>query len=234
MKTKLKNLLKRATYIFFPKRCGVCDKVIDIDTTFCPICETKLKRIPHYVALLWSHGNTNFRPDYVKPKFSGCLAPFMHESGSRKLIYCFKFKNRMELADLIADEMSDVYFKYYEKFNIDIMTAVPMRLSAKMSRGYDQVDELCKRLTKRINLPYKKLLKQTGKKKPQHMLRSARLRPDNVRGIYSYVSKEDIKGKTVLLVDDIITTGATVNECAKMLRRAGAKEVFCLSATIHG
>lgn len=234
MKTKIINLLKSGIYLFFPKRCGVCNKVVDIGTTFCPICETKLKRIPHYVALLWSHGNTNFRPGYVKPKFSGCLSPFMHESGSRKLIYCFKFKNRLELADLIADEMADVYVKYYKKFHIDLMTAVPMRFSSKISRGYDQVDELCKKLTKRIWLPYFKLLKQTGKKKPQHMLRSAKHRPDNVKGIYSFRSKQDIKGKNILLVDDIITTGSTVNECAKVLKKAGAKEVYCLSATIHG
>ena len=234
MKTKLLNYLARVAQLFFPKRCGVCNKVIDLDLTFCPSCETKLKPIPHYVALLWSHGNTNFRPDYVKPKFSGCLAPYIHESGSRKLIYCYKFKNRLELADLIADKMAEAYFEYYQKFNVDIMTAVPMRLSSKMSRGYDQVDELCKKLTKRINLPYLKTLKQTGKKKPQHTLPSARLRPDNVKGIYSFIEKQDVKDKTVLLIDDIITTGSTVNECAKVLKKAGAKDVFCLSATIHG
>ncbi len=234
MKTKLFKIFNTLLYLLFPNRCGVCNKVIDFSKTYCPACEIRLRRVPHYVSLLWSHGNTNFRPKYLSPKFSGCVAPFLHKSGSRKLIYCYKFKNRIELADLIADEMADAYQKYYTKFNIDLMTAVPMRFSAKIRRGYDQVDVLCKRLTKRIDLPYFKLLKQTGRKKPQHQISHARLRPDNVMGIYSFVSKEDVKGKTVLLVDDIITTGSTVNECSKMLLKAGAKEVFCLSATISG
>ncbi len=234
MKNKLISILKNGIYLFFPKRCGVCNKVIDLREIYCPICEAKLRRLPHYVSLLWSHGNTNFRPKYAKPKFSGCLAPFLHKCGSRKLIYCYKFKNRIELADLLADEMADVYFKYYEKFSIDLMTAVPMRFGGRIKRGYDQVDVLCRRLTKRIALPYVKLLKQTGRKKPQHTIPQASLRPDNVKGIYSFVGRIDVKGKTVLLVDDIITTGSTVNECSKMLLKAGAKEVFCLSATISG
>ena len=233
MKNQVVNLVKKSIFLLFPNRCGVCNRVLDFNESFCPVCEAKLKRISHYVALLWSHGNTTFRPEYLKPKFAGCLAPFMHSGGSRKYIYSYKFKNRLELAEPIAKEMEDVYDKYYRDYNMDMMTAVPMRFTARIARGYDQVDELCKQLTKSINLPYVKLLKQTGKKKPQHTIGSARLRPKNVRGIYSFVGKEDIKGKTILLVDDIITTGSTVNECAKVLRKAGAKAVYCLSATIH-
>ncbi len=229
-----KDAVNRFIYLFFPNRCGVCNRVLNSKDAFCPACEIKLKRIPHYVALLWSHGNTNYRPDYLKPKFSGCLAPFMHESGSRKYIYSFKFKNRLELANPIAEEMATVYSKYYDKFNIDLVTAVPMRFSAKMSRGYDQVHELAKRISRLTNLPYVHLLKQTGKKKPQHTISQASLRPLNVKGIYSFVGKQDIKGKRILLIDDIITTGSTVNECSKVLRKAGAKDVYCLSATIHG
>lgn len=234
MYKKIKKGIDTIIQFMYPNRCGVCNKVIRINETYCPSCEIKLRRLPHYVSLLWSHGNANFRPDYVVPKFSGCLAPFFHKEGSRKLIYCYKFKNRLELADILADEMANMYEKYYADFGIDLMTAVPMRFFGKLQRGYDQVDELCKRLEKRIDLPYVKLLKQTGRKKPQHTIPHARLRPDNVRGIYSFIEKNDVRGKTILLVDDIITTGSTVNECSKMLLKAGAKEVFCLSATISG
>lgn len=234
MKDIIKKIISNISYLFFPKRCGVCNKVIDFRETYCPMCELKLKRLPHYVALLWSHGNTNFRPKYVKPKFSGCIAPFLHQSRSRKLIYSYKFKNRIELSQILADEMADMYFKYYDTFNIDIITAVPMRFSNKINRGYDQVDVLCRRLCKKLDLPYIKLLKQTGHKKPQHKVAQPRLRPDNVKGIYTFIGKIDIKGKNILLIDDIITTGSTVNECSKMLIKAGANEVFCLSATISG
>ena len=72
------------------------------------------------------------------------------------------------------------------------------------------------------------------KKKPQHKMGNSTKRFTNVSGIYAYNGKWDIKGKNILLVDDIVTTGATVNECAKMLIKAGANEVYCLSATIKG
>ncbi len=234
MSMHIMKFIETLAFLVFPRRCAVCNKVIDIDKQYCISCEPKLRRVPHYVSLLWSHGKTNFHSRCIKPKFSGYIAPFLHQKGGRKMIYCFKFKNRKELAELIAKEMADTFNKYYSDISFDLITAVPMRFTTRIKRGYDQVDVLCGRLSKLIALPYLKLLKQTGKKQPQHTLRQAIKRIENVKGIYTALDKYDIKGKTILLIDDIITTGATLNECAKVLIRKGAKEVYCLSVTING
>ncbi len=150
------------------------------------------------------------------------------------MVYCYKFKNRIEIARILASEMANTVNEYYADINFDIITAVPMRFSSKIKRGYDQVDVLCKRISTLIELPYIKLLKQVKAKKPQHKIAQAKLRFKNVAGIYEYCGKVNVKGKTILLVDDIVTTGATINECTKMLLKSGAKAVYCLSATING
>ena len=74
------------------------------------------------------------------------------------------------------------------------------------------------------------MLRQIGRKKKQHILRAS-LRAANVLGVYGVSG--DVKGKTLLLIDDIVTTGATLNECAKVLKQNGAKAVYCLSANIN-
>lgn len=232
MSNFFKRIKNEFICLFFPNRCAVCNRVVDTSIRYCCDCEYTLHRVPPYIAEFCAMcGNTTMKTA-KNAAFTGYVAPFFHEGGGRDLIYNFKFRNRSELKDVLADEMADSFKKYLKDIKFDLICGVPFSLSGKLRRGYDQVDLLCKGLSKRLSVPYERPLKQVRHKKPQHTL-NATGRFNNVKGIYAAKSNANLKGKTVLLVDDIITTGATLNECAKVLKRNGAKEVFCLLATIN-
>jgi predicted amidophosphoribosyltransferase len=91
---------------------------------------------------------------------------------------------------------------------------------------------LAKYFSKASNLQLISALKLVRNKLPQHTLSRAE-RIENIKGAFGFIDKYEVKGKTVLLIHDIMTTGATFNECAKVLKRAGAKRVYGLMATIN-
>ncbi len=232
MSNFLKKLKREVICLFFPNRCAVCNRVVDSSIRYCCDCEEKLHRVPPYIAEICSFTGNNLMRTSQKAAFDGYAAPFFHEAGGRELIYNFKFHNRSELKEVLADEMADSFRKYLSEHSFDFICGVPFTFSGKLRRGYDQVDLLCRELSKRLSIPYERLLKQVRRKKPQHTLR-AHGRFLNVKGIYALRKGVNIKEKTILLVDDIITTGATVNECARVLKRNGAKAVYCLLSTIN-
>jgi ComF family protein len=116
----------------------------------------------------------------------------------------------------------------YSDIKFDYICAVPASKSIFLNSNYDHCNYLCKELSKFLKIPYtNKILYCKGHKKQQHKL-SIKNRLTNVNGKFYFNYRID--GATVLLVDDIRTTGATLDECAKMLLYAGADKVYCVTA----
>ena len=118
-----------------------------------------------------------------------------------------------------------------ELMDFDIVTAVPMTKRRKRKRGYNQAEVLGKAVAGYSKKPYLELLKKIKETDMQHTLSKERRRY-NLKDAYISQQEESIKDKIILLVDDVFTTGATVNECAKTLLHAGAKRVI-ISAVCH-
>ena len=110
--------------------------------------------------------------------------------------------------------------------DIDVLTWVPVSRARRRERGYDQAETLCRSLSKCMGVPAKGLLTKTVDNKAQATL-DALQRKANVLGVYGALNTDEIAGKRVLLVDDVITTGATLSECSRVLLTAGADEVIC-------
>lgn len=118
----------------------------------------------------------------------------------------------------------------YNDINFDGITYVPMHPIKLLRRGFNQSEVLAQRLSKVLNIKvYDRLLSARYVPKAQHNL-TVKERFKNVKGIYTY--NYTVTGKTILLVDDIKTTGATLDECAKQLLLAGADNVFCICGLI--
>ena len=117
----------------------------------------------------------------------------------------------------------------------DVLTWVPVSKRRKRRRGYDQVELLAEEVGKEINLPPIRLLNKIRNNKPQSQIDNEAKRRANVLGAYEVTNRDQFMGKRVLILDDVITTGSTVGECARMLLTAGAKEVHCaaLAAAHH-
>lgn len=143
----------------------------------------------------------------------------------RKSIHRFKFGNRRSYADTYARLMAVILQdSLLEK--ADIITWVPVSFQRKFRRGYDQSALVAKALAKESRCACAPLLKKIRHTPPQSGIRTSEARRANVQGAYKAIRKETLKGKRILLIDDVVTTGATASECAKTLMVAGAKEVY--------
>lgn len=228
---KNRDILLKLSYLLFPNRCAVCNKVINMHNYYCHTCFLELRPIPNYFATLYASSNT-FITYFKKPYFDGICAPFYHSDGSKQMVYNYKFYNRSEIKHILTDEMANSFNKYLKDKEINCICEVPTKLISIIKRGYNHTALLSKLLSIKCDIPRYKLIKQISKKSVQHKLKAAE-RLKNVKGVFGFNNKFNIKGKNVVIVDDIFSTGATLNECSKVLKKNGANKVYILTATIN-
>ena len=124
-------------------------------------------------------------------------------------------------------QLLEVVRREYGGIPFDVVTAVPLHQQEHRERGFNQAEKLGQAVAKRLHLPYGVTLRKITVTAPQKELKAVQ-RTGNLLGVFDVCA--DISDKTVLLVDDVITTGATLDECAKMLKIFGAKEVYAVTA----
>ena len=205
---KLKNA---AAEFLFTVRCPYCGKVIKRSEYAC--CECKHK----------------FPETSVKEYAVGghiCAAPFPYEGIFKNALYAFKFKCRggysKQLAFMIVQSVNEVY----NGEHFDIITCVPIHKKALKQRGYNQSELLARDCANIMGIPFVQTLEKIKENKIQHNLKSNE-RAQNVKGVYRIIDKKAVDGKKVLIIDDVITTGNTLGECARILMKYNCKKVSC-------
>ncbi len=145
-------------------------------------------------------------------------------------MYSFKLARRKEIGELFARQMALSVKQGFGNVEFDGVCYVPSSIGVRLKRGYNQSEVLARRIAELLNLPLMTdFIKVKSKHKGQHSM-SFKQRFENVKGVYFTQGKT--RAKTVLLIDDIKTTGATLNECARALKKAGAINVFCVTGLI--
>lgn len=137
----------------------------------------------------------------------------------RELVHAYKYQDLLGAGEILSKWQLEVAVGKYQ-----IVTSVPLHWRRKWWRGYNQAEMLGKILAKKLDLPYRNCLTRKVFTVPQVEL-NKKDRMDNVKEVFEVVSK-NIVGENVLIVDDVCTTMATLNECAKELKRGGAKKVY--------
>lgn len=225
------NFLDKILKIVFPDRCPCCSKVSDSYKP-CDRCAKLLNECRFDGKICKKCGNEiKFcdckRFNYL---FTGVCAPFKNVDKAQETVYGLKFLNRPYAAEYLGKEMAKRFIEVFSDKNIDFICFVPTHRRLNFKRDYDYIRLLAKQVATELGIPLRsRILKKIKYNKRQHKL-SFNERKLNVKGVFSAVG--DLTGKTVLLVDDIKTTGYTLNECAKQLRLAGAENVYCLTALI--
>lgn len=158
--------------------------------------------------------------------FQSVVAPFYYSGSVKRGVKRFKYKNAPESAAFFIQKTADLVEKEFCGYKIDIITFVPMLKNDLNERGFNPSEVLAKGLSEKLNIPCKCLLKKLYENKKQHSLHEDE-RTGNVLGVFDVTDSAAVKGKTVLLCDDIITTGATLDECTRILYFAGADTVLC-------
>lgn len=155
-----------------------------------------------------------------------CVAALPYTAEYAEAVKCFKYKKRAEYTLPFAMLLVGRINTYYEEKDFDFVTAVPMHKKTKRKNHFDHAERLAKMCAELMNLPYKPVLEKHKQGVPQHTLKRSQ-REKNVKGMFRVKDAEAVKGSHVLLIDDIITTGNTLGECAKVLKKGGCRRVSC-------
>lgn len=208
------KLLKALRDLFYPPRCVLCGKLMDAsDEPLCPACRDTLP---------------DFTGPAAKVRFtSGGAVAFFYEDKLRDSFLRFKFKGSSHYAPVYGAWLASVIDANLSG-KYDVATWVPVSTIRRLFRGYDQTELLCREAMRRLGTEPVRLLRKRVHTPPQSSFAHAEERRANVSNAFS-VCADIPAGTRVLLIDDIVTTGATLSECARMLRMAGAVSV-CYAA----
>ena len=200
-------------HILFPPRCVLCGRLLKKEETdLCKECRIDAPLYPERKLKL------QFLDSFT--------AVWYYEGSVRRSLLRYKFHNARANANaygrLLAMKLQQ---EHPEGF--DVLTWVPVSPLRRFRRGYDQVELLAKAVGRELGMWPVPLLKKVRHNRPQSGIHGSAQRRANVLGAYRETDREAISGKKILLLDDILTTGATAGECARVLLTAGAKEVHC-------
>lgn len=218
---------KQAVDLLFPPRCAICDS---LESFLCPGCRSSLPRAePPRCAVCWQPSpiGTCRRCEESRPSFDGLRSPFVFEGGARELVHRLKYQNQ----SVLAGPMADLAFSFLTKNQLpaDVLVPVPLFPRRKRMRGYNQSALLAQALARQLGLPVnERTLNRTRNTTSQAGTNNSDERKANVRDAFTCRDGQ-LAGKHVLLVDDVSTTGATLDACARALRGAGVKSVWALS-----
>lgn len=210
-------------HIIFPNTCMFCRKPIEYNKILCQKCEADIPFTSDDVCLICQKSEC-----ICENYFSYIIAPFFYGMGSDNAIRDLKFNGNRLNARKLSLFMSEYMNKNSE--NVDIIIPVPLYYKDYYKRGYNQSELLAKHISKRLNVKMSnKILLKTKKTKKQHDL-NMQERQINLNNAFIVENKELIRDKVILLVDDVFTTGATMNCCSQVLINSGAKKVIGLVA----
>ena len=210
--------IKRFLSFIFPPKCQYCKEVIPFGTLICRECLEKIKPQKHITKLVMESGREIF-----------VISPFIYEKEIKQAICDFKFCGRVEFSEHLNKCITQTFKESYSVEDFDFITAVPLSSKSRKLRTYNQSEVLARGVAKNLNLTYVETLNKIKENKKQHTL-SKEDRKENVKGVYEVFDKQNVLGKKIILCDDIVTTGSTLSECAKMLYSAGAETVCCMTA----
>lgn len=199
-------------------RYGVCDKCkVSYNTKFCARCGRAIANMATYCDECQNH---------TQP-FDLARAPLVYENEIVTLVHRLKYGGAKYLAETMAQFMADVY--YEQSIEADVITFVPMHPKKQKSRGYNQAELLANELSKIIGLPVENMLERV--KHTQNLARMGREeRRKAIESAYSaLVTKNEVKGKNILLVDDVFTTGATTGQCCEVLKKLKCGKITILT-----
>lgn len=228
----MKNRFEIKISSLFPKRCAFCGKRIPGDRRICDECKASLPRIEGEICPWCGRGKQVCACRRAEKYYDGIAAPFYFEGNVRKGIHAYKFSKARGNSDALAFEMAKAVKERFPGVEFDYITQAPMTESDIKARGYDQCAILAEKISGICNIEYNPgVIKKLYKTEKQHGL-NIYLRRGNLTGVFDVTNPDDVRGKTILLCDDISTSGETLNECAKMLWLNDARAVYCITAAL--
>jgi len=212
-------MIRRILEWLFPEKCVLCRCVLDKDETdLCRKCRVEQPQYPY--------GKKKV------PHLTDLTAVWLYQGSVRGSLHRYKFRGFRHYASAYGRLLAMRIDRDLPR--ADVMTWVPVSAKRLRSRGYDQVELLAKAVSPELSIPAEPLLEKFRDNRANSDLKSPAERRANVLGVYRAPDPLLLRGKRVLLLDDIVTTGATASECARVLLTAGAEEVYFAAVAAVG
>lgn len=247
----MKRILKIVLALLFPKFCVGCNeegtwlcskcrkKILKVVTQVCPQCGRVstlglyCKLCRYDTVLVKVEGEEKPKKKKKRKPLGGILTTaYFKEGPTREIIHHYKYNSVTELAKYLVPLMSETLKEHM--LPLDIITYTPLFRKRLAERGYNQSEILAQGIGKNLKIDVENLLTKRKSTKRQVILKGKKRR-ENLKGVFKLRSKNNafrhvlrIKGMNILIIDDITTTGATLNECAKVLKEAGANMIWGL------
>ena len=202
--------------LLFPPKCIICQKILTGRETICPECARSLP--------VATGAQVKHKVEFTE----GCYAPFFYEEPLRSAFLRYKFSGREHYATLFGKWMADC-LTGQEQTEFDFVTFAPLSRLRRWRRGYDQAELLANEIAAQLNLPLLPTLTKAYRRPLSRLEGERSIRSARIMGAYSLRKGADVREKRILLVDDITTSGATLSECAQVLKCAGASEITCVT-----
>lgn len=205
--------------LLFPPKCPFCGAFLEKGEQLCPTCQKELPRLT---------GNAGEgKVEFAKV----CVSALRYEGTVRKAIHRYKFSGVRAYSKTFGVLAAQAVTEH--GLTADLVSWPSVSKKRLRERGYDQGELLAREVGKVLGVPVVRTVDKFHRP-AQSGIEGEAERRANLLGAYTAVRSEDLKGKTVLLVDDVVTSGATLSECAKTLLLAGAGEVFCATLARAG
>ena len=204
--------------LLFPPKCVLCKKLLGKnEADFCHQCLSNCEEF----------GKSKRRLPFVA-QWTGI---WYYKENVRESIQRYKFSNARHYAEAYAQKLA-LRLQQEEMTDFDLLSWIPVSPQRKRERGYDQGELLARALARELGCQCVPVLKKVRHTPPQSGIRDAARRKANIQGAYRICDRERIRRKRILLLDDVLTTGATATECAKVLMIGGAQDVLFAAVAV--
>lgn len=228
-----------AVNFFYPPRCPVCDGVLACGVDVCAACRRQIQTVEEPVCKRCGKPLCDERQEYCSDCAGGNhfyrqgKAVFVYRGWIRQSMYRFKYSNRREYAVFYAGQAAQLYGEWIRRNGVDVIVPIPMYAPKQRARGYNQAEVFAQMLGRAVEIPVDaKLVRRVRNTVPQKELNGTE-RSCNLKNAFQLVP-DIVKYDQILLVDDIYTTGSTVDAVAEVLLSAGARYIYyiCISISI--
>lgn len=223
--------------LFFPRRCPVCDKPVKpAGALICRECVKKLRYVKEPVCLKCGKALAQPQQEYCydcahkKHEYDRGISLYQYGS-IKNCVYRFKYAGRQEYAAFLGKDMAEHMGKQILCWRPDALVPVPLHPEREKSRGYNQAELLAKEMGARLGIPVvTDWLYRTKNTVPQKLL-DGRARQNNLKKAFK-IGRNDVKLNTIVIVDDIYTTGSTMNEISYICRQYGVRRIYFAALSI--
>lgn len=221
----------------YPRRCPVCDDIVKRKEGIIHAeCRKILKPAGRIICMKCGKPIQNSEEEYcadcskTKHYFDRGYGIFRYRSVSGS-VYRFKYSGRQEYADFYAEAAMKYIGREIKSMDADVIIPVPMYVKKQRKRGYNQAEVFAKALGKRLGIPVRNdVITRVRDTVPMKLLDSSERRTNLKKAFI--ISKNDVKFKCIILIDDIYTTGSTMDELAREFRRHGVERIFFVTLAI--